>query len=86
MDGGGGATRSTVSMAGVDGVVATNADEDTMPLIIRRVHPTLGHVSDAWFTDGQDAYSVRVYAPREPWVDGVIREVVWSLLGGELDE
>jgi hypothetical protein len=55
--------------------VDTHVDGDTLPLIMRRVHPTLGHVADAWFTDGQDAYQVRLYAPREPWVDGVIREV-----------
>jgi hypothetical protein len=65
-------------------VAATNADEDTLPLIIRRVHPTLGQVADAWLTDGQEAYHVRVYAPRELWVDGVIREVVWALRSGEL--
>jgi hypothetical protein len=49
-----------------------------MPLIIRRVHPTLGHVADSWFTDGQDAYHVRLYAPYEEWVEGAIRHLVYN--------
>ena len=58
-------------------VVATNADEETFPLIIQRVHPILGPVADAWLSDGQDAYHVRMYGPDEAWVDGVIRGMVY---------
>jgi hypothetical protein len=35
---------------------------------------------------GAELYHVRVYAPDEEWVDGVIREAVWTLLGDDLDE
>jgi hypothetical protein len=59
-------------------VVASNADEETLPLIIRRAHPTLGHVSDAWFTDGEDAYHVRLYAPHEECVDATIRHLIYN--------
>ena len=61
-------------------VVATNADEETLPLIIQRVHPVLGQVADAWLSDGQDAYHVRMYAPDEAWLDGAIRELIYYRL------
>jgi hypothetical protein len=61
-------------------VVATNADDETLPLIIQRVHPVLGQVADAWLTDGRDAYHVRMYAPDEAWLDGAIRELVYDAL------
>jgi hypothetical protein len=57
--------------------VDTNADEESLPLIIRRVHPALGYVSDAWFTHGRKAYHVRVYAPHGEWVDIAIRRLVY---------
>jgi hypothetical protein len=59
-------------------VVATNADDETLPLIIQRVHPVLGQVADAWLTDGRDAYHVRMYTPDEAWLDGAIRELVYD--------